>query len=64
MKCLKADDSDFVFSYGEKGEQVKGQASILLLHGFTADHFMFAPIVQVIFFCFVFIKCAVEEMKA
>ncbi|KAK3733846.1 hypothetical protein RRG08_031787 [Elysia crispata] len=46
MKCLKADDSDFVFSYGEKGEQVKGQASILLLHGFTADHFMFAPIVQ------------------
>ena len=50
MKCIKADDSDFIFSYGEKGEQVEGQASILLLHGFTADHFMFAPIVQVAFF--------------
>ncbi|GFO15533.1 monoacylglycerol lipase abhd6-like [Plakobranchus ocellatus] len=46
MKCIKADDSNFIFSYGEKGQQSKGQASILLLHGFTADHFMWAPIVH------------------
>jgi len=34
------------FSYGEKGRKVTGQRSIVLIHGFTADHFMWAPIVQ------------------
>ncbi|BFZ09136.1 hypothetical protein BsWGS_12175 [Bradybaena similaris] len=46
MKCTKPLNDGFIFSYGEKGNKVKGQMSILLLHGFSADHFMWASIVQ------------------
>ncbi|CAG5126726.1 unnamed protein product [Candidula unifasciata] len=46
MKCTKPLKEGFIFSYGEKGSKVKGQMSILLLHGFSADHFMWASIVQ------------------
>lgn len=47
MKYTKPLRGGFTFSYGEKGHRVKGQMTILLIHGFTADHFMWASIVQV-----------------
>ncbi|XP_070193576.1 monoacylglycerol lipase ABHD6-like isoform X2 [Littorina saxatilis] len=40
------DDKGFTFTFGERSQQVQGRPSILLLHGFSADHFMWAPIVQ------------------
>ncbi|CAL1534576.1 unnamed protein product [Lymnaea stagnalis] len=46
MKYTKPLPDNFKFFYGEKGYKKKGQMSILLLHGFSADHFMWAPIVQ------------------
>lgn len=39
-------DKGFMFTYGERGQPVKGRPSMLFLHGFSADHFMWAPIVQ------------------
>ena len=34
--------------YGEKGQRKKkGSVSMLLLHGFSADKFMWVPLVQV-----------------
>ena len=33
--------------YGEKGKRKKGSVSMLLLHGFTADKFMWVPLVRV-----------------
>ncbi|XP_059151092.1 monoacylglycerol lipase ABHD6-like [Physella acuta] len=46
MKYTKPLSDGFTFFYGEKGHFIKDQMSILLLHGFSADHFMWAPIVQ------------------
>ncbi|XP_046380417.1 monoacylglycerol lipase ABHD6-like [Haliotis rufescens] len=39
-------DGKFHFCYGEKGHQREGSVSLLLLHGFTADHFMWTPVVK------------------
>ena len=33
--------------YGEKGHRKKGSVSMLLLHGFSADKFMWVPLVKV-----------------
>ena len=33
--------------YGEKGRRKKGAVSMLLIHGFTADKFMWVPLVKV-----------------
>ena len=33
--------------YGEKGQRKKGTASMLLIHGFSADKFMWVPLVKV-----------------
>ena len=41
------DDKGFTFTFGERGQPIRGRPSILFLHGFSADHFMWAPIVQV-----------------
>ncbi|XP_076448320.1 monoacylglycerol lipase ABHD6-like [Babylonia areolata] len=41
-----ADDKGFVFTYGERGQPDKHRPTVLFLHGFSADHFMWAPIVQ------------------
>ncbi|PVD25257.1 hypothetical protein C0Q70_15755 [Pomacea canaliculata] len=40
------DNKGFTFFYGERGHPKPGQTSMLLLHGFSADHFMWASIVQ------------------
>ena len=41
------DDKGFTFTFGERGQPIQGRPSVLFLHGFSADHFMWAPIVQV-----------------
>lgn len=41
------DNKGFTFFYGERGLPKPGQTSMLLLHGFSADHFMWASIVKV-----------------
>ncbi|KAL8595186.1 hypothetical protein ACOMHN_013859 [Nucella lapillus] len=41
-----SDEEGFVFTYGERGQPRKSQSSMLFLHGFSADHFMWAPIFQ------------------
>lgn len=41
------DDNGFTFMYGERGQPSPDYPSMLLLHGFSADHFMWAPIVHV-----------------
>lgn len=47
MKLKKATDEEgFTFVYGERGQATPDHPSLLLLHGFSADHFMWAPIVQ------------------
>ncbi|KAH9504791.1 Alpha beta hydrolase [Bulinus truncatus] len=46
MNYTKPLPDGFRFFYGEKGFKQKGQMSILMLHGFSADHFMWAPIVR------------------
>ncbi|XP_005102729.1 monoacylglycerol lipase ABHD6 [Aplysia californica] len=46
IRCTKLLPDGFRFFYGEKGQKTKGQMSVVFLHGFTADHFMWAPIVQ------------------
>lgn len=33
--------------YGEKGKRRKGKPSMILIHGFTACKFMWAPLVKV-----------------
>lgn len=40
------DNKGFTFFYGERGLPKPGQTSMLLLHGFSADHFMWASIVK------------------
>ncbi|KAK7482768.1 hypothetical protein BaRGS_00025934 [Batillaria attramentaria] len=40
------DEKGFTFVYGERGQASPDRPSVLLLHGFSADHFMWAPIVQ------------------
>lgn len=40
------DDKGFTFVYGERGQVSLDRPSMILLHGFSADHFMWAPIVQ------------------
>ncbi|XP_055882679.1 monoacylglycerol lipase ABHD6-like [Biomphalaria glabrata] len=46
MNYTKPLPDGFQFFYGEKGYRKKGQMSILMLHGFSADHFMWAPVVR------------------
>lgn len=50
MRIKKVNIGDMTIAYGERGEKKKGQSSILLLHGFSADKFMWSPVVGVIFF--------------
>ena len=48
MRIKKVNIGNLTIAYGEKGEKKKGQSSILLLHGFSADKFMWSPLVGVI----------------
>ncbi|XP_071123133.1 monoacylglycerol lipase ABHD6-like [Mytilus edulis] len=45
MRIKKVNIGDMTIAYGERGEKKKGQSSILLLHGFSADKFMWSPVV-------------------
>ena len=45
LKCVTIEGLSIC--YGEKGQRKKGSVSMLLLHGFSADKFMWVPLVQV-----------------
>ena len=47
MKYTNKTADGFYFSYGEKGLKNEKTKTIVFIHGFTADHFMWAPIVKV-----------------
>lgn len=47
MRVKRVSIGDLNIVYGERGIKKKGQSSILLLHGFSADKFMWAPLVGV-----------------
>ena len=45
LKYMKIDGLNIC--YGEKGKKKPGQPTMILLHGFTACKFMWAPLVKV-----------------
>ncbi len=47
VRFASPDGGKFQFCYGEKGRQREGSTSLLLLHGFSSDIFMWTPVVQV-----------------
>lgn len=45
MRIKKISVGNLTIAYGERGSKKKGQSSILLLHGFSADKFMWSGLV-------------------
>ena len=52
MRIKKIIIGNLTIAYGERGSKKKGQSSILLLHGFSADKFMWSGLVGVIY-CYI-----------
>lgn len=47
IRFVSIDNNSIRLAYGEKGTRNPKQSSILLLHGLSADKFMWAPLVKV-----------------
>jgi len=47
LRLKYATIDDMTICYGEKGKKQKGKPTMILVHGFTACKFMWAPLVKV-----------------